>query len=118
MDDGIGVAEARAECLAEVDVGDLAVGDGVHQAQLVDIDRHAARRLADAQAIEAVEGVGPELDAGADLAELARLLQHQRGDALLRQRQRRREATDAAAGDEDLYLGPPTTLSSCSLAIS
>ncbi len=70
MDHGVGIAEARAERLAEIDMGDLAVGHGVHQAQRVDIDRHAARRFADAQAVEAVEGVGPELDAGADLAQL------------------------------------------------
>ena len=105
MDHGIGIAEARAERLAEIDMGDLAVGQRIHQAELVDIDRHAARRFADAQPVEAVEGVGPELDAGADLAQLRGLLQHQRGDALLRQRQRRRQAADAAAGDEDLYLG-------------
>src|SRR5205814_3734567 len=63
---------------------------------------------ADAQPIEAVEGVGAELDAGADLAELSRLLQHQRRDALLGERQRRCEAADAAAGDEDsTVLGHP-----------
>ena len=104
MDHGIGIAVARAERLAEIDVADLAVGQRVHQPELVDIDRHLARGLADAQAIEAVEGVGAELDAGADLAELRGLLQHQRRDVLLRQRQRGRQAADAAAGDEDASL--------------
>ena len=70
MHDGIGIAETRAERLAEVDVADLAVGHRIHQAEVIDIDRHAARRLADAEPIEAMEGVGPELDAGADLAQL------------------------------------------------
>ena len=70
MHDGVGIAVARAKGLAEVDVADLAVGHRIHQAQLIDVDRHAARRLADAQAIEAMEGVGAELDAGADLAQL------------------------------------------------
>src|SRR6202011_3065523 len=100
------VAIARAKRLAEVDAGDLAVGHRVHQEEMVDIDRHGARGLADAESIEAMEGVGPELDAGADLAQLARLLQHQRGDALLRQRQCRGEAADAAARDEDPIAHP------------
>ena len=118
MDHGIGVAVARAERLAEIDVGDLAVGHGVHQAQLVDIDRHAARRLADAQAIEAVEGVGPELDAGADLAELAAFSSTSEGMPFC--------ASASAAARPPMpppamrisTCGPPTTLSSCSLPIS
>ena len=119
MNHGIGIAEAGAERLAEIDMGDLAVGHRVHQAQRVDIDRHAARGFADAEIIEGVEGVGPELDAGADLAQLRGLLQHQRADALLGQRQCRGQAADAAAGDEDYsFPGPPTTFSSCSRAIS
>ena len=101
MHDGVGIAEAGAKPVAEIDVADLAVGQRIHQPQPIDIDRHAARRLADAEPVETVEGVGAELDAGANLAEAARLLQHLRGDALLGERQRRRESADAAAGDED-----------------
>jgi len=104
MDHGVGIAEAGAELVTEVDVGDLAVGDGVHQAEAVDIDRHPASRLAHAEAIEAVEGIGPKLDAGADLAQLGRLLQDQRGDAFLGQRQCGREATDATTSDENFTL--------------
>src|SRR5262249_41969248 len=101
MHDGIGIAESGAERLAEIDVADLAVGDGVHQAQRVDVDRHGARRFADSQMVEAMKRVGTELDASADLAELARLLEHQRGDALLCQHQSSREPADAAAGNQD-----------------
>ena len=101
MDHGVGVLVAGAEFFAEVDMGDLAIGQRIHQAELVDINRHRPRRLADAQPIETVEGVGPELDAGADLAQLRRLLQHQRGNVLLRQRQRCGQAADAAARDEN-----------------
>ena len=57
--------------------------------------------LADAQGIEGREGVGPELDAGADLADLGGLFEHLHCQALPRQRQRRREPADAAAGDDD-----------------
>ena len=101
MDDGIGIAEAGAEFLAEVDVTDLAVGQGIHEAKLVDIDGHATRRLSHAEMIEAVEGVGPELDTGADLAEAAGFLEDLRGNALLGKCQRRCQSADAAAGDED-----------------
>ena len=101
MDDGIGIAEAGAEFLAEVDVTDLAVGQRVHEPELVDIDGHATRRLSHAKMIEAVEGVGPELDAGTDLAEAAGFLEDLRGNALLGKRQRRRQSADAATGYEN-----------------
>jgi hypothetical protein len=107
MHDRVGVAVALAEGLAEIDVADLAVGHRVHQPELVDIDGHLPCRLADAEAIEAVEGVGAELNAGADLTQLRGLLQHQRRDVLLRQRQRRGEPADAAAGDEDPIWAHP-----------
>ena len=56
--------------------------------------------LGQAEHLEHPEHVGPELDAGADLLELRRLLDHLRGDALARQRQRRRQPADAAADDQ------------------
>ena len=101
MDDGIGVLEALAERLVERDGGDVLAGHGVHQAQLVDVDRHLAGLVADAEVVEGVEGVGAELDAGADLAELGRALEHEAAVALPGQAQRGRQAADAAAGDED-----------------
>jgi hypothetical protein len=64
------------------------------------IHRAVARLVADAERVEGVEGVGAELDAGTDLADFRRLLQHGDGEALAHQRQRRGEAADAAAGDE------------------
>ena len=42
-----------------------------------------------------------ELDAGADLAERIGLLEHLHGVALARQHQRRGQAADAAAGDQE-----------------
>ncbi len=97
----IGIAEARAKRLAQIDMGDLFGGQRVHQPELVDIDRHAARGFADAEIVEGVERVGPKLDAGADLAERGRLFQQDRADALLREPERRGEAADAAARDQD-----------------
>ena len=61
-------------------------------------------RRADAERVERVPGVRRDLDAGADLAELRRLLQHHRAETLARQRQRRGEAADAAAGDDHRLL--------------
>ena len=97
----IGIAETRAEGIAQIDMADLLGGQRIHQPQLVDIDRHAARGLADAEIVEGVEGVGPELDAGADLAKRRGFFQQDRANALLRQPQRRGEAADAAARDQD-----------------
>ena len=50
-------------------MGDLLGRERIHQAELIDIDGHAARGLADAEIVEGVKSVRPELDAGADLAE-------------------------------------------------
>src|SRR6266436_1367328 len=50
--------------------------------------------------VEGVEGVGAELDAGADFAERRGLLQQDRAKALLREAERGGKAADAAAGDQ------------------
>src|SRR5512146_1026697 len=76
MNDGIGIAEALAEFLPEVDLGEVLARERVHEAQLVDIDGIRSRRLADAQIVESVKSIGPELNAGADLAKDRRLFQH------------------------------------------
>ena len=100
MNHRIGIAEAGAKGLAQIDMGDFLGGQRIHQPELVDIDRHAARGLADAEIVEGMERVGPELDAGADLAERGGLFQQDRADALLREPERRGEAADAAARDQ------------------
>ena len=102
----VGIAEARAERLAQIDMGDLLGGQRIHQPELVDIDGHAARGFADAEIIEGMKRIRPELDAGADLAERGGLFQQDRADALLRQAERGGEAADAAAGDQDRSLRP------------
>ena len=48
MDDGIGIAEAGAELLSEIDMADFAIDHRIHKAQRIDIDCHAARCGADA----------------------------------------------------------------------
>ena len=56
-----------------------------------------------------MEGVGAELDASADLADLGRLLEHLDLEALAHQRQRGRQATDAATGHQDGKIGMVVT---------
>ena len=57
-----------------------------------------------------MKGVRAELDAGADLAEPRRLLQHDRGVAGAGEAERRGQAADAAAGDQDGERGHGVTL--------
>src|SRR4051795_11635667 len=97
--DGVGIAEALPERLIERDPDDLFSGHGVHQPEIVDVDRHAARGVADTKLVERVEGVGAELDTGADLPELKRALEYKAPDAFLSESKRRCKAADAAAGD-------------------
>ena len=101
MNHGIGIAETGAEGIAQVDVGDFLSRKRIHQPELVDIDRHAARGLADAEIVEGMERVGPELDARADLAERRGLLQQDGADSLLRKTERGGEAADASTRDQD-----------------
>ena len=107
----IGIAEPGAKRLAQIDMGDLLGRQRVHQPELVDIDRHAARGLADAEIVEGMERIGTELDAGADFAERGSLFQQDRADALLRQPQRGGEAADAAACDQHRSRAPGRPIS-------
>src|SRR5260370_26580265 len=96
----IGVAEARAKRVAQIDMGDFLRRQRIHQPELVDIDRHAARGFADAEIIKGMKRVGTELDAGADFAERGSLLQQDGAKTLLREAQGCRKAANAAAGDQ------------------
>ena len=100
MHDGVGIAEAGAERLTEIDVGNLLRGHRIHQPQLIDIDRHGTGGFADAEVVESVKRVGSKLNARADFAQRRGLLQHDAGDALLREADRGGKAADAAARDQ------------------
>ena len=60
----------------------------------------ARERLAEPERTQDAGGVGADLDAGANLAERFGLLEELGVDAARPQRQQRREAADAAAGDK------------------
>src|SRR5581483_3540601 len=95
------VTETRAEGLAQVDMTDFLRRQGIHQPQLVDVDRHGARCLTDAEIVEGMKSVGCKLDPGADLAQAGGFFEQDRANAFLRKPQRRGKTTDAAACDQN-----------------
>ena len=97
----VGISETLTKAIAAGNVGDRLAGDCVHHQQPLDQQRVLLGGRADPERIEHRERVGRDLQADADLAEGARLLQHQRAKALARQRQRTGEPADAAAGNGD-----------------
>src|SRR3954449_10795005 len=100
MHDGVGITEARAERLAQINVGDLFGRERIHQPELIDIHRHAAGGFTDPEIVEGVEGIRSELDAGADFTKHGGLFEQDRGNALLRQPKCRGQAADAATRDQ------------------
>ena len=105
-----GLPKRLREALVERDVDHLLAAHAVEHQQVLDEHRFLLHQRADAERVERVPGVGRDLDAGADLAELRRLLEHHRAEALARERQRGGEAADAAAGDDDRLLVPRRSL--------
>ena len=94
VDHRVRIAEALAESLAGLDAADQRLVERVVHHHLVGVDRAAAGLVANAQSVERREGVRAELDAGADLAELRRLLEHLDRETAPRQRKRCRQAAD------------------------
>jgi hypothetical protein len=99
--DRIGVAVTLAKAFIERNVDNRLAADAVHHQQPLDENRFPLDVLAHPERIQRGPGVGRELDAGADLAELRRLLQHQRTKTLERESERAGEPADASAGDDD-----------------
>src|ERR1700730_15107429 len=106
MNERVGMMEFLAEGVAQWNARDLLPGHRIHHDQVVGEYCERADRLDYEERLEHPEHIRPELNAGADLLELRRLLDDLRGDTLARQRQRRRKATDAAADDDDLAVLP------------
>src|ERR1044072_3916129 len=76
--DSVRIAEALGETLVERNVDHPLGAHAVHHQQALDEDRFLLHQAPDPQGIERVPGVGRELDAGADLAVVRRLLEHHR----------------------------------------
>ena len=88
MGDRVGLAEALDEGVAERDVGDQLAGQRVAhflRRRAVGVGQHG---VLEADLLQHAEDIGAELDAGADLAEFGRLLEHAHREALPRQRDR------------------------------
>jgi hypothetical protein len=118
VDHGIRIAEAGAEGLAGGDAADQGLVQRVVHHHLVGVDGSSARLGPDAKRVERGEGVRPQLDAGADLAQHGGLFEHLHAVALARQCQRGGQPTDAAASDEDgkrVAVGRHAGLRSCCL---
>ena len=90
VDHRVRVAEAFAERVLDRDIGNHLVTDEIHQDEAIDKNRAIENSVAYPQHIERLEGIRCELDTGANLAELARLFEHGRRNARLRQRKRSR----------------------------
>ena len=98
---GVRVAEIRAERGVQRYVDDLLGGKAIHQPKLIDIDRYRARRVADPEIVEGMEGVRADLDTRADLAEFWRGFQNDRADAVTCKTGRRGQSADSAPGDHE-----------------
>ena len=100
MDHGIGIAEILTERFVERTAKHLFSGHAVHHDQVIDIDRLGAAGIADAEIVHGVEGVRPDLNAGADFAELLGLFEHGSAAALIGETQGGRQPANSAAGDD------------------
>src|SRR5439155_4018909 len=79
---GVGIAIAFTEALVERNIDDPLAADAIHHEQTLDEYGFALDQLAHPQGIERGPRIRRELDAGAQLAELVRLLEHDDAKAL------------------------------------
>ena len=88
--------------LAEVDLGEHLGGDGVAEDDVLGQYTVGEHLVEDSPGVEDAGAVRPDLQAGADLAELGGPLKHRDLGALPGERQGVGRPADAAAGDDDL----------------
>jgi hypothetical protein len=103
VNDDVRMLEARPERRPGRDTYQLLAGERVHHEKRHRRIRGGQHLLGDADAIEHVKDVGSELDAVADGAELRPALKHSRAPPAARQGERRREAAQPAADDQDRF---------------
>src|SRR5258708_3174870 len=66
MNHCIRIAEPTPEFFVQINMRDFLTCRRIHQPQLIDINGHAARGLADAQIVEGMESIWTKLNAGAN----------------------------------------------------
>src|SRR5581483_1847539 len=83
----------------------------VHSPQLARVDSHAGPEdvVGRPKSLEHADPIRLDADAGADLAELRRRLEHQRLESRLLQRDRARQPGDSAPDYQDAHRGPLTS---------
>jgi hypothetical protein len=101
MNHRIRIAEALAECRADLEGRHFLAVDRIHHDQAFGEHCAAARIFTDPQRIHRGEGVRRQLDAGADLADLGALFQQGDPYTLARQGQRGCHAANAATYYDD-----------------
>ena len=101
MDHPIGRAVAFLGGGAERRAREHAGGLRVHHPQLLGSDDVALQWLAEPERDQDARGIGRELNAGADLFQALRLLEHGDAKSALGDRQGRGEPADARAGNDD-----------------
>ena len=101
MHDDVAVPVALDERRAQIERRDLLAGDRIHPDDA--LRKHCQRRdrIEHAQIVERPRGVRRELQAGAELAELRRLLQHAHGQPTAREGECDGKAADPAAEYDD-----------------
>jgi hypothetical protein len=100
MDECVGRTEALLEAIQRYR-NDMLGGDRVIHHQSMRHDGEFLDSSLGAERAQRAPRVRAELDAGADLLELGRLLQHARRVTALRQRKRHRQAADTAPDDDN-----------------
>src|SRR4029079_2938297 len=101
MSDGVRLLETGRALHAKLDAGDELAGEGVAHLHAGRGMRVGEYRVFEPDPLQHAENVGAELDAGADLAEFRRLLEHTDREAFVRERAGGGETANAAAGDEE-----------------
>jgi hypothetical protein len=111
MRDGVGLLELlRKARVIERNAKDAFARERAahfHGGRAMRVGQHG---IAQAEAVERAEDVGPELDPGADLAEFRGLLEDVYGKALARDRMRGGKTRDASAGNQNGQRHRPTAL--------
>ena len=102
VDDAVGIAVGRESGCTQRHPDDFLAGSHVVHAQARRKERDPIDGVGQAQVFEHLEDVGAELDAGADLSESSRLLQHRHLVPVPGQDVRRGETADTAAGYEEV----------------
>jgi len=101
MNDRIGILKPFTKPFIQRNLTDLITAHGIHQAQIIDINGHAARRVTDPQIIECVKGIRAKLDTRPDFPQFGGPFQDQGCNAFLRQAAGKGQTTDAAACDQN-----------------